>query len=180
MPPEDDALVNHEHGPAEEPRRRHRHPLDSPLGKIAVRLRAARKAAGFKTFEAAAAAAGIDVNTLKSYEWRWAVPTALKLQQLAKTYRVSSDWLLGLVEAPQLHAGLVLQDVGEVEAILACTTEQEILQHISWPPRLLACLASIPERYALVPAEEAARVQQRLDVSNHLTSAPRQWALITG
>jgi transcriptional regulator with XRE-family HTH domain len=71
------------------------------MRELAKRIRQARQDAGFRTIVAGAAHVRIAISTLDSYEKGTRSPGADNLRQIAKRYRISSDWLLGLPQARQ-------------------------------------------------------------------------------
>ena len=62
---------------------------------IDTRLRKLREEQGW-TLEEAASRQGFSWRALRNYERGERTPGAVPLRDLAKRYRVSSDWLLGL------------------------------------------------------------------------------------
>ncbi|MEZ5990633.1 MAG: helix-turn-helix domain-containing protein [Planctomycetota bacterium] len=143
-------------------------PTREGLSELADRLRKARMEAGFKRFEDAARAAGLSVNTLKSYEYGKFVPSALNLAALARAYRVTSDWLLGLSSDPKgLPAGRALVDLDTAEGILAAETRDELLHLLPASPPITACIQPIPSRAHLMPLDEALTLSQKLAAKIH-------------
>ena len=69
------------------------------LTRLARRLVQAREDAGFESLEKVEKRCGIAAHTIRSYERGRFVPSALKLAQLAKLYKVQTDWLLGMPKA---------------------------------------------------------------------------------
>jgi len=136
---------------------------NSELEQLAKRLRQARVDAGFKRFDDAADATGISVNTIKSYEYGKFVPSALNLATLARTFRVSTDWLLGLNAARSgLPAGRALVDRDIADAILSAESEEEVLPYIQKTPSMVLCIVEIPGRTEILKLNEAMALGQRL------------------
>ena len=66
------------------------------MRELGKRLRIAREKAGCDTIEEGARLTRLPHSTLADYEAGRRVPGAAALEQMARRYFVSSDWLLGL------------------------------------------------------------------------------------
>lgn len=138
-------------------------PDKSEMSQLAKRLKQARLEADFNRFEDASKASGISVNTIKSYEYGKFVPNALNLKALARVYKVSADWLLGLQAEPaRLPLGKALVDLDISDGVMAAKTREDVLPFIQWHPSMSLCIVEIPTRGRIVKLGDAIATGQRI------------------
>jgi transcriptional regulator with XRE-family HTH domain len=92
---------------------------------IGARLEKARRLAGITNQQEASKALGLGVNTVGLWERNEQVPRADNLAALCKLYHVSSDWILGLTEIPNIRGSGGIIDLAVERAVLRARTWKE-------------------------------------------------------
>ncbi len=104
---------------------------------VAERLRLARLRAGLTQTEVAQRLS-IASNTVSGWESGTRSPRAPELYHLAKLYRCTADYLVGVCESPsELPVGDLLIDIDLAERILRCRNEVDIARLVEWDPHMI-------------------------------------------
>ena len=130
---------------------------------LATRLKRARQDAGL-TKEGAAKLVGISKASIDAYEQGRNMPPADRLRKLADIYGVSTDYLLGRVDQPDLSTGrMAVADLPAIERFMHAHSLEEVRPLLNLEPQPFNYVSFFSEPASLLAERDARDLLLRIE-----------------